>query len=103
MNRKRNSGRPLLKETGTTKYGHKTTLLVWRPLISNEAALTSKTHHGCLSGCLFFFLPLSSCVALLLTYIQYHVLFVAYLCNQSNVSLAEHTSVCQSIWSEARS
>ena len=28
MNRKRNSGRPLLKETGTTKYGHKTTLLV---------------------------------------------------------------------------
>ena len=28
MNRKRNSGRPLLKETGTTKYGHETTLLV---------------------------------------------------------------------------
>ena len=28
VNRKRNSGRPLLKETGTTKYGHETTLLV---------------------------------------------------------------------------
>ena len=28
MNRKRNSGSPLLKETETTKYGHKTTLLV---------------------------------------------------------------------------
>ena len=72
-------------------------IMLYKVILSFESADKVVPQKFSLSGCSIFFLSLSSCATLLLTHIQYHVLFVVYLCNQSSICLAAQTSVCHSI------